>query len=222
MKNKRVKRMLIISVCLLGLWSILGTQASLAWFTDSTPVDRNVFLVGNMELQVSYKHDGMNDYAIMDETTAVFNDEALYEPNYTQVVYLKIENTGNVDFNYRLLVDTYDYTDSMSVNDTIIHLPKYLKFGVIYGDSEPQLQREVAQSLATENRDTVLSQFGSLSNYYKDGDTVLTKNGVRYAAIIIYMPKEVGNEANHKKGVTPPQIQLGITVYAQQAGTPMN
>lgn len=222
MKTSRMKRALIISICLLGVWSILGSYASLAWFTDTTPVSRNVFLIGNMELQVSYKNDLMSDYAVMDENTPVFNDEALYEPNYTQVVYLRLDNAGDVDFQYRLLVDSYNYTDSVNVYGNNIHLANYLKFGVIFGEDEPQLQREVAQTLATEDRESVLSQFGSLGRYYKDGDTVLPAGGSRYAAIIIYMPKEVGNEANHARGVTPPQIQLGVTVYAQQAGTPMN
>ena len=39
-----------------------------------------------------------------------------------------------------------------------------------------------------------------------------------YAALILYMPKEVGNEANYRGGDIP-TIDLGITVFASQRGT---
>ena len=61
-----------------------------------------------------------------------------------------------------------------------------------------------------------------IMNNYSKLDTVTVAAGKsRYVAIIIYMPREVGNEANYRKGELPPQVKLGLTVYAQQAGTPM-
>lgn len=215
------KHALVLSLCLLLLWGILGTGATLAWFTDVSPVARNSFLVGLMEVQVSYKNDLMTDYAIMDSDSAVFNDQALYEPNYTQVVHLKVENTGTMAFDYKLSVQDYDYTDSINVYGTNLHLPDYLKFGVLFADSEAQLERDTAQALAQEDKTSVIAEFEKLNNYSRT-DTVSVEPGqTRYVAVIIYMPKEVGNEANYRKGETPPQVQLGLTVYAQQAGTPM-
>lgn len=222
MKRKiNKKRALLLSLCLLIVWSILGTSATLAWFTDTTPVARNTFLIGQLELAVSYKNDLMTDYDTLESDTAVFNDQALYEPNYTQVVYLKVENAGTMDFDYKLAVDAYDYTDSTNVYGTNLHLPDYLKFGVLFGDEEAQLERDVAQTLATEDKSSVIQQFQKLNNYSKLDEVTVKPGQTRYVAIIIYMPRTVGNEANYRKGETPPQIQLGLTVYAQQAGTPM-
>ena len=215
------KRALLLSLCLMAVWSILGTSATLAWFTDTTPVARNSFLFGQLELKVSYKNDLMTDYAPVERDTAVFNDQALYEPNYTQVVYMQVENAGTMDFDYKLAVDAYDYTDSVSVYGTHLHLPDYLKFGVIFGDEEAQLERDVAQALATEDKASVIQQFQKLNNYSKMDDVTVKPGQIRYVAIIIYMPKTVGNEANYMKGEDIPQVQLGLTVYAQQAGTPM-
>ena len=42
-----------------------------------------------------------------------------------------------------------------------------------------------------------------------------------YAALIIYMPEEVGNAANYR-GFVEPRVELGITVFAQQSNAPMN
>lgn len=222
MKRKFSKKhALMISLCLLVIWGILGTSATLAWFTDTTPVTRNSFLVGLLKMDVSYKNDLITDYTPMDYDSAVFNDQALYEPNYTQVVYLKVENTGTMAFDYKLAVDAYDYIDSINVYGSNLHLPDYLKFGVVFGDSEAQLERDVAQSLANEDKTTVVEEFQKLNNYSKLDTVTVAPGQTRYVAIIIYMPREVGNEANYRKGETPPQVKLGITVYAQQAGTPM-
>ena len=203
------------------LWGILGTGATLAWFTDVSPVARNTFLVGLVDLQVSYKNDLMTDYDVLDSDKAVFNDQALYEPNYTQVVHLKVENTGTMDFDYKLSVQDYDYTDSINVYGTNLHLPDYLKFGVVFADSEAQLERDVAQTLAAEDKGSVIAEFQKLNNYSRTDEVTVKPGQTRYVAVIIYMPREVGNEANYRKGEMPPQVQLGLTVYAQQAGTPM-
>ena len=223
MKKKFTKKhALIISVCLLLIWSLLGTGATVAWFTDTTPVDRNTFHIGLLRMDVSYKNDLVTEYTPVDADTAVFNDEALYEPNYTQVVYLKVENVGDMDFNYKLSVDTFDYTDSTSVYGTNIHLPDYLKFGVLFSDDEAQLERDVAQTIAGLGMDEVESTFRRLNNYSELDEVTVAPGQTRYVAIIVYMPRQVGNEANYRKGETPPQVQLGMTVYAQQAGTPMD
>lgn len=42
----------------------------------------------------------------------------------------------------------------------------------------------------------------------------------RYAALILYMPEEVGNRANYR-GLQEPSVELGITVLAQQVNKPM-
>ncbi len=215
------KHALMISLCLLVIWGILGTGATLAWFTDTTPVARNSFLVGLLKMDVSYKNDLLTDYTPMYAESAVFNDQALYEPNYTQVVYLKVDNTGSMAFDYKLAVDAYDYIDSINVYGSNLHLPDYLKFGVLFGDEEAQLERDVAQALATEDKTSVIEQFQRLNNYSKLDEVTVQPGQTRYVAIIIYMPREVGNEANYRKGETPPQVKLGLTVYAQQAGTPM-
>ena len=108
-KNKWRKAALALSACLFIIWWALGTGATLAWFSDSDTV-RNEFKVGLIDLDVSYKNDIVTEYTPLQDATKAFYDEALYEPGYTQVVYLKIENNGNVDFNYKVAVTVKNVT----------------------------------------------------------------------------------------------------------------
>ena len=211
------KKALILSACLMVLWAVLGTGTTLAWFTDTTPVTKNAFVIGDLELGVSYKNDVVTEYTPVEEDTSVFNDNALYEPGYTQVVYLRIENKGDVDFNYKVSVDRYSFVDSTNTLGGRLHLPKYLRFGVLFGADEAVLSREVARAVTEKDTMDVLP----LNQYSKTDEVTVAAGQVRYAALVVFMPEEVGNEANHMKNANAPQVKLGLTVYAQQAGTPM-
>lgn len=212
MTHKNItKTALAFSVCLFALWIVLGTNATLAWFSDTTETARNTFVLGEMDLDVSYRTPQDSNYAPMYEDTNVFNDQALYEPGYTEVVYLKIENKGNVDFDYKLSVKALDGYTTTSTNKQgkAFSLPPYLRFGVVFGSSEAALDRQLAQDLANHN----------MLNAFSEVDPVPVAEGEeRYAAIVLYMPETVGNEANYQKGAEVPRVKLGITVRAQQAG----
>lgn len=207
---------LICSLVLLILWGILGTGASLAWFADTEPAVQNSFVIGDMNLDVFYKNDLVTEYTPVDENTSIFNDKALYEPGYIQVVYLKIVNNGNIDFDYKLAVDATSATIVKSVLGNDIYLPDYLKFGVIFGADEATLNRELAQAKADKKFPENAGSFPL--NIYSEKDNVTVVTGEeRYAALIVYMPGSVGNRANSSGGT--PVVELGITVFAQQAGT---
>ena len=216
MKNRKYSKVgLILSVCLLLIWGMLGTGATIAWFTDTPDVDENTFIIGQLDMKVEYKNDVVTDYTPVDSQTPVFNDGALYEPGYTQAVYLKITNEGNVAFDYKLSVDMLSFVDSVSVYGTRLHLPDYLRYGVVFGASEAELDRALAREHATEDMEAYCL------NTYSQVDTVTVAPGqVRYVALVVFMPEEVGNAANYR-GTDVPKVDLGLTVYAQQAGTPM-
>ena len=100
-----------------------------------------------------------------------------------------------------------------------LHLPEYLRFGILVGPTQQDLERKVAQELAGEMMHRYhlgeYSQPEEVRTLRVDGDP-------HYAALIVWMPETVDNHANHQKGAEPPWVQLGVRVYAQQAGTPMN
>ena len=220
MKQKKwTKAALSFSAFLFVLWWALGTSATLAWFSDVDTV-RNEFRIGLLDLNVSYKNDLLTQYEPLKGATEVFYDEALYEPGYTQVVYLEIENNGNVDFEYKVAVTVHDFTNGRNAWGEEIYLPNYLRYGVVFAESEDAMKEMVKDRLSSRNH--APNDWGMLGTWSENSPyTFEAGENPHYAALIIYMPEEVGNAANYR-GFTVPSVQLGITVFAQQAGTPMN
>lgn len=210
MNRKRFTRIaLAFSVFLFILWSTLGTGTTLAWFTDTTATQKNTFIIGELDLVVSHKTP--NGYTVVTEQTKLFDDEALYEPGYVQVVYLKIENEGTVDFDYVMSVDVTKSIPAINAFGDEIHLEKHLKFGAVIGTEQEILDltvdRETAKQVATRDLGAFISDVHNLEIGADD-----------YAALMIYMPEGVNNVANYRDDA-PPMVELGITVKASQEGT---
>ena len=218
-KLKWTKAALALSSLLFVLWWALGTSATLAWFSDADTV-RNEFRIGLLDLDVSYKNDIVTNYTPLAGTTTAFNDQALYEPGYTQVVYLELENNGDVDFNYKVAVTVADFDNGINAWGEPIYLPDYLRYGVVFAESEDALQAQVKERLAARDQapnewSNALGTWSQVSPY-----TFEVGEEPHYAALVVYMPEDVGNIANYK-GFTQPKVYLGITVKAQQANAPM-
>lgn len=205
------KTALALSVCLMIIWCILGTGSSIAWFVDESPEIRNNFNFAEFKLVVSHKTE--NGYEEVKSNTKIFDDEALYEPGYVQVVYLKIENKGTVGFNYDLAVvpNLQTIVRAKNVYGQDIYLPEFLQFGVVFADTEAELTQKLANRSLAEQQAT-----NALSSYTSEPGN-LQAEGEAFAAVIVRMSKEVGNVANYR-GNTPPSIELGITVQAMQEG----
>ena len=200
---------LALSLCALLIWAILGTGASLAWFTDTSPEINNIFHFAEFDLVVSHRlTDGK--WEEVDSKTKIFNEEALYEPGYVQVVYLKVENKGTVPFKFDTAVNVNGCIKATNVFGQPFMLQEYLKFGLATADTEEEMKnsipdRDAAVEIANE----------PLHNYYKSGSFELAPGKTKYIALIVRMPEEVGNVANYR-GDTVPKVELGITVKADQ------
>lgn len=208
-RKKTYKKIaLTLSLCAILIWTILGTGASLAWFTDTSEEVRNVFHIAEFDLEVSHRlEDGTYEKIEMD--TRIFDDEALYEPGYVQVVYLKIENKGTVPFDFKTAVNVTNYTTATNVFGQRFNLQDYLKFGLVTADTEQALEEMAAtRDLAKE-----IAQM-KLNNYSTDVAS-LDAGGTVYMALIVRMPEEVDNVANYR-GETIPKVELGIIVNATQ------
>ena len=200
---------LALSLCALIVWCILGTGASLAWFTDTSPEINNIFHFAEFDLVVSHRlTDGK--WEEVDSQTKIFDEEALYEPGYVQVVYLKVENKGTIPFEFYTAVNVNGCIEATNVFGQRFMLQDYLKFGIKTADTEEEMKnsipdRESAVEIASE----------PLHNYYETGAFELAPGGTKYIALIVRMPEEVGNVANYR-GDTVPEVDLGITVKADQ------
>ena len=205
--KKPYKRIaLSLSMCLIMIWVMLGTSASLAWYQDTSKNVRNVFLFGSFELEVSYKKDGA--YQKLETDTAILNEEDLYEPGFVKVQYLKVENKGDVDFDFHLSLNEFRSTPGVNAHGDEFNLRDYIRYGVVYADTEDQLDSLLAnRELAAEKAVEPLNEFTS--------DTMtLPKQTAKYMALILRMPEEVGNEANYRN--VAPKIEFRIVVTATQ------
>lgn len=210
-KKKPYKRIaLALSLCAIIGWALLGTGASLAWFADTSEEVKNVFHMADFELSVEYK-DG-NDWKSVTGTTKLFDEQAVYEPGFMQVVYLKIENKGDCAFDFKTAVRLAENpTPATNVFGSQFFLHDYLRFGLVYADSSAEMENAVkTRALAAACADTKLSN-------YDTNTAALEAGGVKYAALVVCMPEEVNNEANYR-GSTVPQVELAIIVEASQQG----
>lgn len=220
-KRSCTKIALTLSICLMLLWGILGATTSLAWFTDTSPVQKNVFNIGELDLVVSHKQED-GKYHEIDATTTIFDDEALYEPGYVQVVYLKVENRGDIPFDYRSALMINDYTPAYNVFGRKFNLQDHLRFGVVSAETEAELIELVeTRVLAKGQAPHELSSIADLpAGKYTTDVRSLDVDKEHYLALIVRMPEEVGNVANYR-GNDVPTVKLGLSVNASQQGTPV-
>ena len=199
---------LALSLCALIVWCILGTGASLAWFTDTSPEINNIFHFSEFDLVVSHRlTDGK--WEEVDSQTKIFDEEALYEPGYVQVVYLKVENKGTIPFEFYTSVNVNGCIVATNVFGQEFMLQDYLKFGVTTADSEDAMKNSVP------NREKAVEIADMPLHNYDTETAVLNPGATKYIALIVRMPEEVGNVANYRGDIVP-EVDLGITVKADQ------
>ncbi len=199
---------LVLSLCALIVWGILGTGASLAWFVDTSEEVTNIFHTANFDLEVSHRTDEYK-WESIDAKTDIFDDEALYEPGYVQVIYLKVENKGDRAFDFYTAISVKGSTTAINVFGQKFWLHEHLKFGVAIAGSKAEMEeavssREKANAIATMK----------LQNYSTDV-APLAPGETAYLALVVRMPEEVGNEANYREDDIP-KVELGIIVKAEQ------
>ncbi len=209
LKKKLYKQIaLTLSLCALIVWCVLGTGASLAWFSDSSPEINNIFHFAEFDLAVSHRlTDGT--WKEIDAQTKIFDEEALYEPGYVQVVYLKVENKGTVPFKFSTAVNVNGCIVATNVFSQEFMLQDYLKFGITTADSEDAMKNSVP------NREKAVEIANMPLHNYATEAAELAPGATKYIALIVRMPEEVGNVANYR-GDTVPKVELGITVKAEQ------
>ena len=199
---------LALSLCALLIWAILGTGASLAWFTDTSPEINNIFHFAEFDLVVSHRlTDGK--WQEVDSQTEIFDEEALYEPGYVQVVYLKVENKGTVPFEFSTAVNVNGCIEATNVFGQRFMLQDYLKFGLTTANTEDEMKNSIP------NREKAVAIADLPLHNYDTETAILAPGATKYIALIVRMPEEVGNIANYR-GNTIPKVELGITVKADQ------
>ena len=207
MNNKRAtKRALLTSVMALVMCVVMLVGTTFAWFTDTASTGVNKIQAGNLKMEVTYKNTADGDFEKVSKENPVFNNNALWEPGHVEYVVLKIRNAGNLALKYKLGINIANEVGSTNVYGNGFELSNYIKFAVIGGDKS-NLGRDALVAEAGEG--AVLSTGYTAENH-------LLKDGSKIVTLVVWMPTDVGNEANHKTGTAAPTIDLGIKVDATQ------
>lgn len=219
-KRSSVKRNLIISVTALVISVAMLIGTTFAWFTDSVTSGTNKIVAGNLDVKLQYSTGKVgNDWNWRDVTdkTELFNSKT-WEPNHTEVVYLKVINNGSLAFDYTLNVSPVDETQGINQVGNPFKLSEYLVFGTTEPrntEFENEFTREDAQKEAGNVRGLETRQ-GELTRTGHMLSGTTENPSVQYLAMVVYMPHEVGNDANYKTGTTAPTIDFKLTLTAKQ------
>ena len=195
---------LVLSVAML-----IGT--TFAWFTDTASTGINKIQAGNLDIELEYSKN-FTEWKKVNDTTKVFEDSTLWEPGRTEVVYLRVKNAGTLALKYTLGIYNLYNSTGKNVLGNKYSLSDYVKLGVAEADAA-YADRAAAISAVQDSAKT-LNSIGDTGVVGAD----LATNTTKVYAMVLYMPTEVGNEANPKNNdpYWAAKVSFGISVDATQ------
>lgn len=210
------KRALLTSVLALVLSLAMLAGTTFAWFTDTASTGVNRIVSGNLDVGLRYwgvGEDGQKTWLTAENSEDLFDENALWEPGYTQIVYLKVKNNGNLALTYAMQITPVHETVGVNVDGEQFKLSDYIKFGWTTFTADENgapvaLDREAAQTGVGDG-----AQLGK--TLHRQAADPMKANAEELVALVAWMPEDVGNEANYS--TVQPTIELSLKVLATQA-----
>ena len=210
--SKSTKRALITSALAILMCAAMLIGATFAWFTDTASTAVNKIQAGNLDIELEYSKD-FTEWIKVNDTTKLFEESALWEPGRTEVVYLRVKNAGNLALKYTLGIYNLYENRGKNVAGDFYYLSNFVKLGAAEADAA-YADRAAAISAVQDSAKT-LKSIGDTGVVGAD----LAVNNEKVYAMVLYMPTEVGNEANPKNNdpYWAAKVSFGISVSATQA-----
>lgn len=210
------KRALLTSVLALVLSLAMLAGTTFAWFTDTASTGVNRIVSGNLDVGLQYwgvGEDGQKTWLTAENSEELFDKNALWEPGYTQIVYLKVKNNGNLALTYAMQITPVHETVGVNVDGEEFKLSDYIKFGWTTFTADENgapvaLDREAAQTGVGDG-----AQLGK--TLHRQAAEPMAAGAEELVALVAWMPENVGNEANYS--TVQPTIELSLKVLATQA-----
>ena len=211
MSKKSTKRALLSSVFALVLCVAMLVGSTFAWFTDTASTGVNKIVSGKLDVELEYSYD-MSEWKTATSSTKLFNDSTLWEPGVTEVVYLRVKNAGSLALKYTMgLSSNVGFADGKNVAGETYNVGDYLKMGTAVV-TEKLANREAAWAAVAGNADAIKT----LKPFVEGMPVLGAGKTTDPIALVIYMPTEVGNEANAGTKASY-AYRLGVEVNATQA-----
>ena len=210
--SKSTKRALVSSALAIVMCVAMLIGATFAWFTDTASTGGNKIQAGNLDVELEYSKD-FTEWKKVNDTTKVFEDSTRWEPGRTEVVYLRVKNAGTLALKYTLGIYNLYNSTGKNVLGNKYSLSDYVKLGATEADAA-YAGRAVAISAVQDSAKT-LNSIGDTGFI----GTKLEATETKTYAMVLYMPTEVGNEANPKNNdpYWAAKVSFGISVSATQA-----
>lgn len=221
---KQTKKSLLLSAITLLISISMLVGSTYAWFTDSVTSKNNIIKTGTLDVVLEYKTNWSDEWATVDGNTKIFKEGALYEPGYTEVVYLRVSNAGSLALKYLLSLNIDNDQKSINVYGEEFRITDYLYVGTYVQDEyrDGFNYADILMPAMFGSRENALSNV-TLTKL-KDATSIIRKNApilpgedtAQIVAIVLTMPETVGNEANTKPGEKAPSVDIGINLLATQ------
>ena len=212
MKKNTTRRALLLSVLSLIMCASMLIGTTYAWFTDTVASTGNKIQSGtlkiDLELLTKQSDDTYKWESIKDDKKALFN-YTLWEPGYTEVKVLKIENEGNLALKWYAKI-TSDYTLSALADVIDVYvLPGATAYPTdradLTGWTKVGTVADFTNSIATTTNGTLLPK----------GET----GDAATLGLALKMREEAGNEYQNMSLFTDALDTVGtfdITIFATQ------
>ena len=213
MTNKvTTKRALLSSVFSLFLCFTMLLGTTFAWFTDEVTSTGNKIQAGNLEIDFLVMDDAGTYVSVKESKAPIFNYE-LWEPGYTDVANVKVENNGTLALQYSMQIVTEGLVDAM-INDEDM-LSDVID--VYYAAKEVVLADRDAFDAAVAGNE--LKHVGTLTDVIFGGSMVrdtLRAEEADYATVVLKMQEGAGNQYQSLSVGTSFDIRITATQLAYE------
>jgi len=205
-KKNSTKRVLVASILTLCMCFTMLIGTTFAWFTDSATSSGNVIKTGTLDVEM-YWANGKADPADTattwtDATTGpIFNNDK-WEPGYTEVRHIKIENKGSLALKYAVKIIP---------NGTVSELADVID--VYYAD--PAVQIADASALTADKKLGTLTE--ALAGLDTTGTGNLAAGKADTITIAFKMQDDAGNEYQNLSIGTDFSIQILATQLTSES-----
>lgn len=207
---KTTKRALGTSIVALIMCFAMLVGTTYAWFTDTVTSSGNVIKSGKLDVALTWSEDYDVDEANWnnveaDNAAPIFSGDILWEPGYTAVRYLKVENLGNLALQYKLQIVTngaLENADGIKLSDAI---------DVYYSATKTEV---VGRDVSGLNYLGTLTQFLTGAAV---ADTLEEEGDADYATLVLKMNENAGNEYQNLSVGTSFDVVLFATQLAYES-----
>ena len=233
MTSKSTKRALISSALAILMCAAMLIGTTFAWFTDTASTGVNKIQAGNLDIEVEYAKEAMDsegnltgeitEFKTIKDSTEVFDGNALWEPGRREYVIFRISNKGSLALKYKFNLTVVKQKAGINKAGEEYFLADYLcasakaseekNFDYGSGFSSLGMFMTLWNDLSAAGTTPALEE-KPLSSAVFEG--TLKAGEKQAAAIVVWMPTTVGNEANAISSDKAATVDFGITVVATQ------